>query len=81
MGLRGRVKRLEREARVAPCEECGFDGDLTKMELEVIWNDLDSDTEDPQDGEPMEPEFCGTCGHQLVYVVRWLDIPDSPEKA
>ena len=80
MGLRDKLKRLEREARVAPCEECGFDGDLSKVEIEVTWNDLDC-LEDPRNGGPMEPEFCGTCGHQLVYVVRWLDIPDPPDAA
>lgn len=80
MGLRDRVKRLEREVRVEPCEECGFDGDWSKLELEVTWNDLDS-LEDPQNDAPTEPEFCGTCGHQLVYIVRWLDLPDPPDAA
>lgn len=78
-GLERRIGKLEDSRRGGPCEECGFDGDLSKAELEVTWKDVDA-LEDGQGRYPEpdpQPEWCGTCGHQTVYVVTWADLPDE----
>jgi hypothetical protein len=72
-GLNGRVRRLE-NGRVGPCEECGFDGDFSNVEIVVEWDDIDA-LEASAKKDPPEPKFCGTCGHQLEYVVTWGDLP------
>jgi hypothetical protein len=69
--LNGRVTRLE-DGREEPCEGCGWDGDWSNTEIVVTWGNVDPDT-DPDDSRP---EWCGTCGHQLTYVVTWADLPD-----
>jgi hypothetical protein len=69
--LGGRVGRLE-NGREEPCPECGWDGDPSKIEYVVEWQDADG---------PTEPdEFCETCGRQLASNVQvtWGDSPGSP---
>jgi hypothetical protein len=39
--LNGRVSRLE-NGRAGPCEECGFDGDWSNIEIVVEWDDVDA---------------------------------------
>jgi hypothetical protein len=51
--LTARVGRLE-NGREEPCPECGWDGDPSKIEYVVEWQDADG---------PTEPdEFCEKCG-------------------
>lgn len=72
-GLDTRLRRLERGDK--PCPECGYDGDRSNMEIEVVWEDLDGpDTEAPE-----APEFCPTCGDQLTYIVTWEDLPEQED--
>jgi hypothetical protein len=69
--LNGRVKRLE-NGRVKPCEECGFGGDRSDVEIVVEWTDLDGE------GEYTGPEkttYCETCGEPAETVVTWEDLP------
>lgn len=70
-GLDTRLRRLENGEK--PCLECGFDGDRSNMEIEVVWEDLDG----PDTNTPEEPEFCSTCGDQLTYIVAWQDLPEQ----
>lgn len=66
-----RLKRLEDGAE--PRAECGWDGDWSSVEIEVVWEDLDGEGSDEEDG----PEYCPECGQQLVYTVTWKDLEDS----
>jgi hypothetical protein len=71
-GLTGRVGRLE-NVRAEPCPECGWDGDWSKVEFVVEWQDPDG---------PTEPdEVCETCGRQLTCTVHatWDDSPGPSE--
>ncbi len=72
-GLAGRVWRLE-NGRQEPCPECGWDGDWSKGEIVVDWDDLD--LEEPSRDDPAEPKWCETCGHQWEYVITWDDLED-----
>jgi hypothetical protein len=58
-----RVTRLEATTdRGDRCPECGWDGDPSKVEYVVEWQDPDG---------PTEPdEFCETCGRQLTCTVH-----------
>lgn len=70
-GIERRLAHLEGSARrsqARPCVECGHGPGETFEDLEVEWSDRPCDA---------EPEFCGTCGRQLVYVVTWGDIPEG----
>src|SRR3712207_2225090 len=71
--LNGRVRRLE-NGRAEPCEEGGFDGDWSNIEIVVEWDDIGS-LEAPARKEPLEPKCCGTCGDRLEYVVTGQDLP------
>ena len=51
------------------CPECGFDGDWSKVNYEVIWHD---DSE--EDNGPHETVYCETCGEPTTIVVKWLDL-------
>ena len=65
-----RVTRLEATTDEAGCPVCGWDGDWSKVEYVVEWQDLD---------EPTKPdEFCEACGRQLSSTVHasWGDAPD-----
>jgi hypothetical protein len=66
-GLQRRIKRLEGEGeRTVPCPECGYaPGVPVKYEVEWIYDRSEYD----------EPEFCGTCGEQLLYILTWGDEP------
>jgi hypothetical protein len=69
-GLAGRVGRLE-SGREEPCPECGGDGDPSKVDHAVEWQDADA---------PVEPDvFCETCGFQLTCTVHatWDDFPST----
>ncbi len=66
-GFHRRVSSLERKRR--RCQECGAGRSPT--EYAVVWDDSENQ-------EPGEPEYCETCGRQIVYIVTWNDIePDS----
>ena len=67
-----RIKSLEAVCNGEPCEECGWAGDWKNVEIEVIWHDADPDAAPGDWG----PKSCGTCGHQLEYVIKWADLPD-----
>jgi hypothetical protein len=67
--LERRVARLEEPTGGNKCPECGFDGDLSKVEYVVHWENTDG---------PTKPhEFCETCGFQLTCTVyaTWGDSP------
>jgi hypothetical protein len=66
-GLERRIKRLEGErGRTTPCPECGYaPGAPVEYEYEWIYDR----------SEYEGPEFCGTCGEQLLYIVTWGDEP------
>ncbi len=68
--LDGRLKRLE--GGDEPCPGCGDDGDLSNVEYEVVWDDLDAD---PGDQSP--PETCPECGRPLEIIVSWGDLDDK----
>jgi predicted RNA-binding Zn-ribbon protein involved in translation (DUF1610 family) len=72
--LNGRLQRLE-SGLVKPCEECGFDGDLSKAEIVVLWEDLDGEVPEEEG-----PQFCPECGHQWVYDITWEDLPNEGEE-
>ena len=64
-----RVARLEATDGGGKCPECGWDGDPSKIEYVVEWQNADG---------PTEPdEFCETCGRQLTCTVHatWGDSP------
>jgi hypothetical protein len=70
VSLDRRLKKLEvARATGRPCPECGWSvgndrpGD-EPAEVEVTWVD---------DGSFKDPEFCETCGRQLVFIVTWGD--------
>lgn len=67
--LNGRLRRLE-NGHLEPCEECGWTCDWSNVELVVTWGDVDPDQDESG------PEWCGTCGHQITYVVTWADLPE-----
>jgi len=57
-----RVVRLEEATDGGRCPECGWDGDPSKVEYVVEWQDTD---------DPTEPdEFCETCGRQLTCTIH-----------
>ena len=81
-GLNGRVARLE-NGRAAPCSECGFSeaSGYSNVEIKVVWDDLDGDETHAGEAEGARwSKWCGTCGHQLEYVVTWQDLPDEREE-
>jgi hypothetical protein len=66
--LERRVRNLEAGGD-KDCPECGFDGDWSKVEYEVIWVD------DPEEYDgPQESVYCETCGEPTTFVVTWLDL-------
>ena len=67
-GRARRVSRLE-DGRQVPCEECGFEGAWS--DVEVVWVD-------PGASDPADLKRCGTCDTQLEYIVTWADIPPTP---
>ncbi len=67
-GLRRRIKSLEAAHTGRACRERGWDGDWSNVELVVTWGEADPDP---------GPQWCGTCGHRLVYGVTWGDLPDA----
>ena len=77
--LNGRVERLE-SSRVEPCEECGWDGDWSKAEFEVVWEDLDGETGEEPEEASQGPQFCPECGHQWEYEITCLDLPNEREE-
>ena len=70
--LNGRVRRLE-DGRLSPCEECGFDGDWSNVEIVVEWHDSEEDT------GPRKTTYCETCGEPTAIVVTWDGIPPNEE--
>lgn len=69
--LEGRIERLE-NSHGRECSECGSNGDLSKVVIEVIWEDLDGEGFDEEG-----PEYCPKCGQQLTYVVTWMDLEEG----
>jgi hypothetical protein len=70
--LDGRVSRLE-NGRPAPCEECGFDGDWSNVDIVVEWYAGKEDT------GPQKTTYCEGCGEPTAIVVTWDDIPPYGE--
>ena len=62
MSLSRRLGRLEASPRGA-CPKCGLTPGEHPRDYEVLWDDTG-------EAEPVEPEFCGTCGRQTSFVVR-----------
>ncbi len=71
-----RLRVLEGFINPRPCSECGWmPGELPGPgQLVVEWHD---DPDDPVYQDPCEEEYCGMCGTQLVYVIRWLDLEED----
>ena len=64
MSLSRRLGRLEAlRSEAGECTECGLSPGAPLVDYEVLWDDA-------RDAEPVEPEFCGTCGRQTSFVVR-----------
>jgi hypothetical protein len=64
-----RVTRLEATTGGGGrCPECGWDGDPSKVQYVVEWQDPDGSTE--------PDEFCETCGRQLTCTIH-MDWGDS----
>ncbi len=84
MSLRRRLEQLE-GGDGRECPECGFDGDLSIAEIEVVWEDLDlyevleaeEHLDRGRDVDPDLPEYCPECGHQLIYTVTWMDLEEQ----
>jgi hypothetical protein len=73
-GLERRLRALEEALDVRVCPECGFGPGTEPEEIEIEWID------DPEDDRgAVEPEFCGSCGQQLVWVITWGNN-DEPDK-
>lgn len=71
-----RIEALEATYSEGSCPECGWDGDWSKVQIEVVWDELDGDEESEEEG----PQFCSGCGHQLLYDVACLDLPNEGEE-
>ena len=72
-GLNRRLCLLEASRDGGECPECGLAPGAPFEGYSVEWHD------DPEDPDPVGPEWCGSCGRQLVYVVGWRDIgPEDP---
>lgn len=65
-GMGRRLARLE-ASHSPPCEECGRAPNAPVEGYAVEWANSEE--------TPTEPELCGKCGQQLVYVVTWGDHP------
>jgi hypothetical protein len=70
--LDGRVKRLE-HGRPAPCEECGFDGNWSNVDIVVEWYAGKEDT------GPGKTIYCEGCGEPTTIVVTWEGIPPDED--
>jgi hypothetical protein len=69
--LSRRLNRLEASGKGGTCPECGYGAGEPFEPDEVLWHD-------EEDAAAVEPEWCGSCGSQLVYVIGWRDIgPDE----
>jgi transposase len=65
-GLAKRVSKLEElDPTSSPCPTCGFDGDLSDMEL-IFAEDLEEDEEIPE-----ESTYCPTCGGPIDIVIKF----------
>jgi hypothetical protein len=65
-GLAKRVSKLEElDPTNSPCLKCGFDGDLSEMEL-IFAEDLEEDEEIPE-----ESTYCPTCGGPVDIVIKF----------
>ena len=65
-GLAKRVSKLEELGPTSSaCPACGFDGDLSDMEL-VFAEDLEEDEEIPE-----ESTYCPTCGGPIDIVIKF----------
>ncbi|MDP9437912.1 MAG: hypothetical protein M3P49_04085 [Actinomycetota bacterium] len=70
-GLDRRLQLLETVSSPGACEECGLAPGAPFTDYSVDW-------QDSEDAPPFAPEWCSTCGRQVVYVVGWRDIgPDE----
>lgn len=70
MSLSDRLRRLEL-VRGARCPACGLGSSATgeRAGYSVEW--------DYENSEPAEPEWCGECGQQTLFVVTWDDIEQA----
>jgi hypothetical protein len=71
--LNRRVSRLENGHQV-PCEECGFDGDWSSVDIVVEWYDGEGEYTGPE-----KTTYCETCGEPTALVVTWDDLPPDEE--
>ena len=86
MSLRRRLEQLE-VGDPEPCPTCvEWLGDEDgPAEYEVVWGDSDlyemlGGDEHPvhgRDVDPVLPEYCPECGHQLIYTVTWMDLEEQ----
>jgi hypothetical protein len=72
--LDGRVKRLE-NGSAGPCEECGFDGDWSNVEIVVEWYDGEEEYTGPE-----ETTYCDLCGEPTETVAVWDDLLDHERR-
>jgi hypothetical protein len=71
MSLRRRLRSLEHRSG-SKCPECGLSPDAPAEDYEVRWHDTEG--ADPEGADPTPPEFCETCGRQVVFVGGWGNI-------
>jgi hypothetical protein len=63
--MKHRLRRIERGLKAGErCAECGAGGPI---HYEVYWGD---------ESMPEGPEYCPSCGEQLIVTVRWPEDPD-----
>jgi hypothetical protein len=67
--LERRIKRLEGRSGSEQCPECGHDGDCSKIEYEIVWEDVEPLIEDPESLNSLKNKCCGTCGQAVELVV------------
>jgi hypothetical protein len=73
-GRARRVRRLE-NGSAGPCEECGFDGDWSNVEIVVEWYDGEEEYTGPED-----TTYCDLCGEPTETVVVWDDLLDHERR-
>jgi hypothetical protein len=67
--LERRIKWLEGRGGSEQCPECGHDGDCSKIEYEIVWEDVEPLIEDPEKLKSLKNKYCGTCGQVGELVV------------
>ena len=73
--MRRWIKRLEHVSQVK-CEECGFDGDWSSVDIVVEWYDGEGEYTGLE-----KTTYCESCGEPTALVVTGEDIPLDEEGA